>query len=140
MRMRVGQVGGGGKGSVAVTAPRPTPRPSRRPSPRRPLHTTGCLLLAAALLGALGGCEATEDERYAEFTSTPQGRAAYEAFQRDRDACQEIAERITPYSDRYVAFSGTFRDDWIESQMQHCMIARGWNDGRADGWDRGRRQ
>ncbi len=95
--------------------------------PRR----VAALALWPALL--LAGCVTNGPE-----PRTAQERAAYAAFQRDRDACRAVAENSAPYVPAGDSRGAADRSTRVEADAQRCMLSRGWNDPRYDGWAQGR--
>jgi hypothetical protein len=65
-------------------------------------------------------------------------RAAYAAFQRDREACRAVAEQFFAYVDSKDGRATAEHSIRVEADTQRCMLARGWNDARYDGWAFGR--
>ena len=92
----------------------------------RPLFRS---LLATVLLT---GCQMT-----GPTALTPSERAIHGAFQRDRALCQRVVEQTTPYVDPADAAAVAARSYRIEGEIQKCMLSRGWNDPKVDGWTSG---
>jgi hypothetical protein len=61
-----------------------------------------------------------------------------EDFTRDRDNCRQVAEQTTPYVDPKNGKAVGERSFRVEGEIQKCMLARGWNNPRFDGWKAGR--
>lgn len=82
---------------------------------------------------AAGGCSTT-----GPTPQTPEEIVAHAAFQRDRAACLSVAERSWPYVDVKDARGVARRQMEVEADAQRCMLTRGWNDPKFDGWSAGR--
>lgn len=59
-------------------------------------------------------------------------------FKRDRENCQRVIEQTTPYVDPKDGRAVATRSYRVEGEVQKCMLSRGWNDPRFDGWKAGR--
>ncbi len=84
-------------------------------------------------LAGLSACVTT-----GEPPGTAAEHAAHAAFQRDRDVCRSVAERSIAYVDPRDGKAVADRSIRVEADIQRCMLSRGWNDPRFDGWNKGR--
>lgn len=88
---------------------------------------------AAATLWVLVAACAPHEER-----PVAGGPHMKQAFKRDRANCQRVVEQTTPYVDPKNSRAVGERSYRVEGEVQKCMLARGWNDPRFDGWKAGR--
>lgn len=65
-------------------------------------------------------------------------RALHDQFGSDRKRCYEVAERSLSYVDPKDGRAVAERSIKVEADVQRCMLSRGWNDPRHDGWKDGR--
>ena len=93
------------------------------------LRTHAVVLLAVAVQA---GCSSGPSP------ATPEERRLHARFQADRDRCREVAERSIAYVDAKDAPAVAQRSQRVEADTQRCMLSRGWNDPRFDGWKQGR--
>lgn len=90
------------------------------------------LLLALPPLALLGACATPAPP----MNGYEQGQQ--HAFNRDRDACRDVAEHSIAYVDPRDGARVSERSMRVEADIQRCMLSRGWNDPRFDGWRGGR--
>lgn len=70
--------------------------------------------------------------------STDAERSAHDRFRADRQRCTEVAERSLSYVNPKDGRAVADRSIKVEADVQRCMLSRGWNDPRHDGWKAGR--
>jgi len=65
-------------------------------------------------------------------------RAVFDRFRQDRLRCAEVAERSLAYVDPRDGRAVADRSIRVEADVQRCLLSRGWNDPRHEGWRAGR--
>lgn len=55
-------------------------------------------------------------------------------FQPDRENYREVSERTVDYVDPRDGRAVSGRSIKVESDIQRCMLSRGWNEPRQGGW------
>lgn len=109
------------------------PRANTRAVARAPrfIALSAVAIAPAILLAACGVSEAPP--------RTAGQAALREAFRRDRERCQAVAERTIPYVNPRDGDAVATRSYRVEGEIQGCMLARGWNNPEFDGWKDGGR-
>lgn len=104
-------------------------------SPAHPRSATAARLALCLLPLALfaSGCMMT-----GPAPTNPYEARMHADFQRDRDNCRAVAEQTMPYVNPKNGNAVSERSYRVEGETQKCMLNRGWNDPRYDGWKAGR--